>query len=484
MDTNKAVNKTGHLEHLSVKCLNTYVRDRGAHLSRNKAELLKRAKGVADLGIQTLREINLRDNGTCNVEDIPHVSENDLYNYLVLNRRRTFDAESMKAKRQPKARVFYEDRHVHDIKFHPLSKDCTHGFVKCKVIPSLLTLTESKEPDYDVWISLSNETGNVYSAGCTCSAGEGESCNLVAGLLYALVDISSKKKDGLNSPTSDACKWSKPRSRKLGPNKSQDLTFKKLKFSKECSLSLETKSQAKPIVNIIPDLPIEPVDVMEFKHKVQKLHNIDHMHYDKADLQSDKCIQYFNDYFASLHCKKARQTTQNWFAAYTGRITSSKCGRVCKLKKTTYLNSNLREVMGYTKFDIDSVRWGRTHEQAAKHLYQVKSKIIHTYIIVIESGLWLIEVKCPFKFRDMTPLEEAKDPSFCCQVIGGELKLNKICERKWCDFVIWTLKGYNVERILCDDNFWILMLDKLNSFYLKAIIPELFSQRIKRGMSL
>ncbi|KAL3862476.1 hypothetical protein ACJMK2_008440 [Sinanodonta woodiana] len=384
MDTNKAVNKTGDLEHLS------------AHLSGNKAELLKKVKGVADLGIQMLKEINVQDR------------INEEY--------------------------------------------CTHGFVKCKVIPSLPTLAESKKPDYD-------------------------SCNHVAGLLYALVDISSKKKDGLNSPTFDACKWNKPRLRKLSPKKSQDLTFKKLKFSKECPLSLETKSQAKPIVNISPDLPIKPVDVMEFtpyqEHKVQNLYNIDHMYYDKADLQSDKCIQYFNDYFASLHCKKeecdriqaitkGQANNKNWFAARTSRKTGSKFGCVCKLKKTTSLNSTVREVMEYTVLSLT---------------------IIHTDIIVIESGLCvnerfsylscipdglvtckhceeslgLIEVKCPFKFRDMTP-------SFYCQVIGGELKLKK--------------------RIFFDKRFWFLMLEKLNSFYLKAIISELFSERIKFGLSL
>ena len=40
-------------------------------------------------------------------------------------------------------------------------------------------------------------------------------------------------------------------------------------------------------------------------------------------------------------------------------------------------------------------------------------------------SLELIKVKCPFKFGDMTPFEAAKDPSFCCEVIGAELKLKQ-----------------------------------------------------------
>ncbi|KAL3852736.1 hypothetical protein ACJMK2_016353 [Sinanodonta woodiana] len=73
--------------------------------------------------------------------------------------------------------------------------------------------------------------------------------------------------------------------------------------------------------------------------------------------------------------------------------------------------------------------------------------VIHTDIIVTESGLCvnveysclgsnpnglvtckhcveslkLIKVKCPFKFGDMTPLEAAKDPSFCCEAFILEL---------------------------------------------------------------
>ena len=59
---------------------------------------------------------------------------------------------------------------------------------------------------------------------------EGESCHHVAALLYALVDITSKQKDGLTAPTSTKCKWNQPRKRKQSPKKSQNLVFKKLRY--------------------------------------------------------------------------------------------------------------------------------------------------------------------------------------------------------------------------------------------------------------
>ncbi|KAL3891154.1 hypothetical protein ACJMK2_003417 [Sinanodonta woodiana] len=80
-------------------------------------------------------------------------------------------------------------------------------------------------------------------------------------------------------------------------------------------------------------------------------------------------------------------------------------------------------------------------KENCERILDIKSKVIHTDIIVTESGLWvkeeypylginhnglvtckhcvesikLIKVKCPFKFEDMKPFEAAKNPSFCCE---------------------------------------------------------------------
>ncbi|KAL3871834.1 hypothetical protein ACJMK2_039806 [Sinanodonta woodiana] len=103
-------------------------------------------------------------------------------------------------------------------------------------------------------------------------------------------------------------------------------------------------------------------------------------------------MQYFRDYFASLHCEK----------------------------------ENFERIL------------------------DIKSTVIHTDIIVTECGLWvheeypclgsnpnglltcklcvesieLIQVKCPFTFGNMIPFEAAKDPSFCCEFKG--LSINNV----------------------------------------------------------
>ena len=56
--------------------------------------------------------------------------------------------------------------------------------------------------------------------------------------------------------------------------------------------------------------------------------------------------------------------------------------------------------------------------------------------------------------------------------------------RKWCDFFVWTLKGQSVERIRFDEDLWSKVMSKLTYFYVAAVVPELFTERVKRGLAL
>lgn len=193
---NKENNEPCPFSKLSVKELKTFLRDRGAHVSGNRPELIKRARGVEKLCVRTLKEIQIEDNRDrviregelfvtplgeklpkpselkgCWNEDlsrVPIFRHEDLYNYLVLNRCRTFDRENMNAKKQLKAKVFYEDGHVHNVRYHEIHKECTHCYVRAKVIPSLPT---DKKKDYEPWACLSKVSGMVHAAGCDCPAG-------------------------------------------------------------------------------------------------------------------------------------------------------------------------------------------------------------------------------------------------------------------------------------------------------------------------
>ena len=203
MATNKenepAVRKDLDFDKLNVSELKLYLRDHGQYVSGLKSELIKRAKGTDILRKRPLSELNLEDENfekrrnlerfvsplgeklphpsslkhgwIDDCEQIPDFSNLELYNYLVLSQGRTIDKEQNNAKRQLKAKVFYEDRHVHSVQYHEIDSKITHCFVRAKVIPSLPTINEKKKPDYVVWISMSKVTGHIHSAGCECSAG-------------------------------------------------------------------------------------------------------------------------------------------------------------------------------------------------------------------------------------------------------------------------------------------------------------------------
>lgn len=119
------------------------------------------------------------------------------------------------------------------------------------------------------------------------------------------------------------------------------------------------------------------------------------------------------------------------------------------------------------------------------------------------SQFGLAEIKCPYKYRDITPQDASKQTDFCCKLstrcdattvvelkrthpyyaqIQGQLA---ITERKWCDFVIFTTKGICVERIEYDAEFWEdKLLPKLINFYDNCFCPCIVSPIHLLGMKV
>ena len=111
-----------------------------------------------------------------------------------------------------------------------------------------------------------------------------------------------------------------------------------------------------------------------------------------------------------------------------------------------------------------------------------------------EQPYGFLEVKCPYSKRNVTPEDACTSPDICCVIDSsspGERKLrlkrNRIYyaqvqgqmgigERQWCDFVIYTSKGVNIEGVNFDQHFWKYeLLPKLISFYDNSVAPEIVS---------
>ena len=70
---------------------------------------------------------------------------------------------------------------------------------------------------------------------------------------------------------------------------------------------------------------------------------------------------------------------------------------------------------------------------------------------------------------------------YYCQV-QGQLGIGN---KPWCDFVIYTRRGLNVERIHFDQEFWNnRLLPKLIEFYDNCMAPEIVSPVHMLGMPL
>lgn len=92
-------------------------------------------------------------------------------------------------------------------------------------------------------------------------------------------------------------------------------------------------------------------------------------------------------------------------------------------------------------------------------------------------------MKCPYKYRDKSP-QDVQDPLFYLQPDKvGKLHLShsheyyyqvqgqlSVCEKDFCDFVCWTPKGIQVERIIQDAEHFAQTKSALDSLFVKALL--------------
>ena len=111
-----------------------------------------------------------------------------------------------------------------------------------------------------------------------------------------------------------------------------------------------------------------------------------------------------------------------------------------------------------------------------------------------------LEAKCPYCKRGMTVEQACKDPHFCLYIDDDGLPKLKfghkyyyqvqgqmyVCSLEWVDFVVW-FGGNNVfiQRIDFNKEWWYqTVLPRLDFFYKRAFLPEIFTRRIERGVKL
>ena len=192
-----------------------------------------------------------------------------------------------------------------------------------------------------------------------------------------------------------------------------------------------------------------------------------------------------------------------WFSIRRGRITARNFHiAINQAKKTTAKISNIFLTSLVKSKDISNqpaVRYGIDNEAQAKVEYEEKEgvKVYKCGIFISQCGMLgaspygivskegIIEIKCPYKLKDSTELNDLTRMPYIKKVDEGVFRLVKthkcydqiqgniyMSKRKWCDLVIWSNKLFYVIRVERETS-WGLNIGLLQHFYLDRVLPTL-----------
>ena len=183
--------------------------------------------------------------------------------------------------------------------------------------------------------------------------------------------------------------------------------------------------------------------------------------------------------------------------AYRFSTTATKYN-TCTIHSYLYIND-------YTFF---ADRWGCSRETDAVEAYKAIVCTRHESFQITENGFFIdidnpfigaspdrivsckccgkgvLEVKCPYCYRDNLP--EGEQKNFCLTKVAGEWKLQRnhsyyfqvqtqmmVCRVAYCDFAVWTEKELVAERITIDSDFHQSMVDAVKHFFVCGVLPEI-----------
>ncbi|XP_041367412.1 uncharacterized protein LOC121382013 [Gigantopelta aegis] len=230
---------------------------------------------------------------------------------------------------------------------------------------------------------------------------------------------------------------------------------------------------------------------------------------------------------------RGQASSLDWHNQRNGRITGSVAHAFLRTDPNHPAQSLIYKACSTSTVQINTaaISWGKEHENDAYVLYesindsrfQVDNKIsghilplsrgVHTNFHVRKCGFMIsdelpflgaspdglcccdccgqgvLEIKCPYKFRNIDFDNAAKDP-YCCITADYKLKVNHsyytqcqfqmfVANASYCDFVFWTPVDVVVTRISIDNDFVSTMKSRLEAVWRGGILPELLSRKME-----
>ncbi len=214
-------------------------------------------------------------------------------------------------------------------------------------------------------------------------------------------------------------------------------------------------------------------------------------------------------------CTRLQSQCTLWHEHRNGRITASRFHSVFKTSVLTPSISLVKSLLHRQMFDstkVPALNWGITNEGNARKQYTEAMKALHVNFKIFSCGLYvnpsfphlgaspdgimscdccgtgLLEIKCPYKYRDRHP-EHITDPMFYLKTDDtGDLNLSNnhqyyyqiqgqlaVCEMEFCDFICWTPVGMHVERITVDQASFQDVKRVLDNFFVTILLPCLLT---------
>ena len=204
-----------------------------------------------------------------------------------------------------------------------------------------------------------------------------------------------------------------------------------------------------------------------------------------------------------------QQGSPAWEKARIGRVTSSIAGEVLHLRDGTSCIAKILGTMG--KIHSPAIDHGNHYESVARAVYRAREEKGHKNLNVVERGLFVdiylpclaaspdgvvncschdkrvLEIKCPFKFKDIAPQEiPLHDNNYHLEIIDTKITLKKTSPWYYqvqfqmgvmgvltCDFVVHTMKDTAVFSVPFDVKVWQLLKAKAVATFKEKVVPSL-----------
>ncbi|XP_071085447.1 uncharacterized protein [Haliotis cracherodii] len=436
------------------------------------------------------------------------------------------------AKPTKKGRAFFKSGHIQNIQ--TCSKN-EYYYLKCECLPSYRLGMM-----YHVHVTLDN-FAVIQDASCDCVGSATGRCSHIAGLLFALEDYTVNFGYTAPSCTSFSCSWNKPRNKTRNPQPAHTLQYSKKRAPNRvidhdpCPVADQShradSSFATAFISsaLALDTNTSWQSILEITYDDYELSNDLKLHLmDKCDVFIENVKESISEYVVGpceVPGTVGQAISDQWHNARWYRVTASIC-KDCSMVSTDRGRYRLlsSHVWGIDCFNTVDMRYGSHNEKRAFEDYSLK--YVETFTC-LASGFWInskypelgcspdgilqslstdvadgvLEIKCPSVLENINPTE-AKEKltkkqyySFCSTFENGRLKLKRnhkyyfqcqmqmaICEKSFCDFVIWSPEGMSVERIPFNKLFWEQTYRLLKIFYKNILVPEIFEMRVPRKL--